>query len=266
MLTGKGLPIVERNAAALRLAALRFTTVLKGLVLALALTLSCPAFAAGFQCAKPAEAGTKGVIQELDEVVVTGEKIKTRSRDLREWLKLLVGKYTYEGYVDLCGQENARDLRPVTGTAACVASGENPNVHCTVNVRWPAARGENGAPVLGGVSSLAPAFAIYSLENRYQPEKHTYQLGLVFTQVDNKGIAEWASGTLVGDTFTSNEPCVGIPGACRKVTKITARPKSKQITTQVDVEIDNRRVLHQSFVLNRELSVGKDERYPGSSP
>lgn len=228
--------------------------------------LSGPVLAAGFKCEKPAEPVKKQALDELQEVVVTGEKATTRTRALKEWLKLLVGKYTYEGYVDLCGQDNPKDLRSVTGNADCVASGENPNVHCTVNVRWPAARGENGAPVLGGVSSLLPAFAIYSLENRYLPDKQAYQLGLMFTQVDNKGVAEWASGTLMGDTFTSSEPCVGIPGDCRKITKITASPESDEIYSLVDIQVDSRRVLRQSFVLHRESKSGESKRSPGSSP
>jgi hypothetical protein len=86
----------------------------------------------------------------------------------------------------------------------------------------------------------------------YLPDKQAYQLGLMFTQVDNEGVAEWAAGTLVGDTFTSSEPCVGIPGACRKVMKITASSENKEIYTEIDVEVDNRRVLRQSFVVHRE--------------
>jgi hypothetical protein len=234
-------------------------------MLALALMLSGPALA-GFKCEQPAESVKQDTLDELDEVVVSGEKVTTRTKAFKEWLKLLVGKYTYEGDIDLCGHGNAKDLRPVTGEADCTAVGENPNVHCTINVRWPETTGENGEPVLGGVSSLHPAYVIYSLENRYLPDKQAYQLGLMFAQVDNKGVAEWASGMLVGDTFSSSEPCVGIPGACRKITRITASPESKEIYTLVDVQVDNRRVLRQSFVLRRESKSGDGKRSTGSSP
>jgi hypothetical protein len=243
-----------------------FTTAMRSLVLVLALMLSGPVLAAGFKCEKPADTGKKSALDELPEVVITGDKVITRTKELREWLKLLVGKYIVEGDVDLCGQGNAKDQRPVSGEADCVAAGENPNVLCTVNVRWPETRGEDGEPVLGGVSSLRPAYVIYSLENRYLPDKQAYQLGLMFTQVDNKGVAEWASGTLVGDTFTSSELCVGIPGSCRKITKITARPESKEIHTDIDIEVDNRRVLHQSFVLHRESKSGDGKPATGSPP
>jgi hypothetical protein len=262
----EGLPEMERNAIAGRHAAPRFLAAPVFLVLAFSLALSGPVLAAGFKCEQPAEVVKQDTLDELDEIVVTGEKVTTRARALKEWLRLLEGKFTYEGYVDLCGQGNRTDQRPVRGDADCVGSGDNPNVLCTVNVRWPDARGEDGEPVLGGASTLRPAYVIYSLENRYEPEKQTYHLGLMFTQVDNKGIAEWASGTLVGDTFTSSEPCVGIPGACRKITKITARPESKEIYTQVDVEIDNQRVLHQSFVLRRQSKSADGKRTTGSPP
>ena len=222
--------------------------------------------AAGFSCARPPEAGSKQALEELEEVVVTGEKVRTKTRDLREWLRLLPGMYSYEGYIDLCGNGNSADTRPVSGESSCVASSERPNVLCTVNVRWPEERGKDGEPTLGGVSNLSPAYVIYSLENRFIPDKQVHVLGLMFTQVDNNGVAEWASGTLVGDTFISSEPCVDMPGSCRKMTRIAVSPDSKEIHTRVDVEVDNQRVLHQSFVMRRELNSRNGSRTPESSP
>ena len=235
-------------------------------ILVLALLLPGPVLAAGFTCAQPADSGRKDRLEELEEVIVTAEQARTSTRDLQAWLKLLVGQYTYEGYVDLCGKGNAEDQRPVTGQADCIGAGSTPNVHCTVNVRWPVARGETGEPVLGGVSSLLPAFVIYTLENRYIPERNVNRLGLMFTQVDNNGVAEWGSGELVGDTFTSREPCVGIPGACQKITRITARPNSNEVSMLVDITIGSQRVLRQAFLLHRESNVQKGARSTGSSP
>jgi hypothetical protein len=232
---------------------------LRSVILGFVLLVPIPALAAGFACAPPANAGLKGTLDELDEVVVTAREATTETKDLQAWLKLLAGKFTYEGYVDLCGKGDAKDQRSVTGKSDCVASGSTPNVHCTVNVRWPSTRGESGAPVLGGVSNLLPALVVYTLENRYIPEIRVNRWGLMFTQVDNKGIAEWGSGTLVGDTFTSREPCVGIPGACQKTTRITARPGSDEISMVVDVHIDNRRVLRQGFLLHRESGTQKSK-------
>jgi hypothetical protein len=225
--------------------------------------LSGPVLAAGFACAQPPDLGEKnGALVELEEVVVTGAQVKTRTNDLQAWLKLLVGNYTYEGYVDLCGNGNAEDQRPVTGKADCVDFGSTPNVRCGVNVHWPAERGENGAPVLGGVSNLQPAFVIYGLENRYIPEQKIARLALMFTQVDSEGVTEWASGALVGDTFTSREPCVGMPGACQKITRITARPDSDDISMLIDVNIDNQRVMRQAFLLHRESKSQSGRKSP----
>jgi hypothetical protein len=206
----------------------------RSLVLALALMLSGPVLAAGFTCAPATETDNRAALDELEEVVITGEESETDTKDLQAWLQLLVGRFTYEGYVDLCGKGNSKDQRAVTGSSDCIGSGSTPNVHCTVNVRWPAARGENGAPVLGGSSSLLPAL-------------------VMFTQVDNKGVTEWASGMLVGDTFMSREPCVGIPGDCRKTTRVTARPGSNEISMLIDVRIDDERVLRQVFLLHRDV-------------
>jgi hypothetical protein len=248
------------------MAAPRIATAFRRCVLTLALMLSGQVMAADFACAPPRESGKNGTLDQLEEVVITGKEPTTRTKDLKAWLELLVGQYTYEGYVDLCGQGNARDQRPVTGKSDCIKPGSTPNVQCTVNVRWPATRWEGGRPVLGGVSSLLPAFVIYALENRYIPELKVDRLNLMFTQVDNKGVAEWASGTLVGDTFTSRAPCVGIPGACQKITRITARPDSKEISMLVDIEIDDQRVLRQAFLLHRESNLRNGKSSTGSSP
>lgn len=270
MHTGDGLPNDLRTTAGMFRAAPHFRTMFRRCALALLLLCSGPALAAGFACTQPAattdaEAEENGALDELEEVVVSGEEVTTRTRDLKAWLKLLVGQYTYEGYVDLCGQGNAKDQRPVTGKSDCIKAGSTPNVQCTLNVRWPAVRGEHGVPVLGGVSNLLPAFVIYALESRYIPELKVDRLNLMFTQVDNKGVAEWASGALVGDTFTSRAPCVGIEGACEKITRITARPNSNEISMLIDVSIDNQRVLRQAFLL-RETNLRNGKSPKGSSP
>lgn len=260
----------------------------RSLVLALALMLSGPVLAAGFSCAQPDEADTARTQDELDEVVITGEQITTRTSDLQAWLRRLAGQYTYEGYVDLCGKGNAADQRPVTGMADCASSPSSPIVHCTVHARWPEARGDNGIPVLGGVSNLMPALVSYSLEPRYIPGSElseaafqaairtgipagalpTSRWGLMFTQLDNRGIAEWGSGELVGDTFTSREPCVGIETAdtCQKIVRITASPDSNEIAMLVDIRIHSRRVLRQAFLLRRESNRQPSGQSGESSP
>lgn len=237
---------------------------------------------AWFACQTVASPATKA-IGELEEVVVTAKSIRTDSKDLKGWLRSLVGRYTYDGYVDLCGNGNAADQRPVTGWAECVGTRSTPAVHCKVNVSWTEERDEDGKPVLGGVSNLRPALVSFSLENRSIQDfssrtawitgtprinNQTSFWGIMFMQVDNRGIAEWGSGVLVGDTFTSREACVGISksGVCEKTTRITASQRSSEVFISVDIHIDSRRVLQQSFVLKRERSESNAERSGGVPP
>lgn len=252
--------------------------------LAIALLLPAPMFAAGFTCPQTPSSARDESAQVLDEVVVTTGQATTDTKDVLAWLALLPGRYTYEGFVDLCGQGIGEHLRPVTGSADCSRSGSNPNVRCTVNVRWPETRGEDGRPVPGGVSSLVPGLVIFSLEKRHRQiagggmaafresirtgipasPVQTGYWGLTFTQVDSNGVAEWGSGMLVGDTFTSRERCVGIPGACQKTTRITARPQADEIVMTVEISIDSRRVHRQALLLRR--GPVHDNSSSGASP
>ncbi len=236
-------------------AAMNFPVAFRICILALAL-LPGSVLAAGLTCTRPLASSAaaeekQDKLDELDEVVINGEKATGKAADLRPWIMRLVGQYTYDGYVDLCGKDNAADQRRVTGKSDCIGLGDLPSVVCDINVRWPAARGENGAQVFGGVSNLYPAIVVYSLQSRYQERNQTYYWSVLSLQVDSKGIAERASGYLVGNTLTSSEPCVGIPGACWKITRIKADPDSKDISMVIDVEIDSQRVLRQSFLLHR---------------
>ncbi len=249
----------------------RTTATFRSCVLALSLLLPGPVFAAGLTCPQPVASNVPGsekqsALDELDEVVVNGGKATDSTADLRAWLKRLVGQYTYEGHVDLCGKGNAVDQRPVTGKADCIGFGAAPNVQCAINVRWPEVRGDNGSPLMGGVSNLSPAMVVYGLEGQWLSRNQTHKWGVMFLQVDNKGVAERASGVLVGDTLTSRAPCVGMPGSCRKITRITAKPDSNDISMLVDFEIDHQQVLRHVFVLHRVSNIQKGERTGASSP
>lgn len=256
MLSSKGLQR-ERPWSAGRFSASPHRTALRRLILTLALMLCGHALAAGFTCppsaARDSRPAAKTDLAELDEVVVTPDKVTSRTADLSAWLRRLEGQYSYEGYVDLCGNGTAAEQRPVTGKADCVAllTDSLVSVYCAVNVRWPTVHGENGAPVLGGESHLSPAVIVYGVV----PDMP----GIQFMQIDNKGIATHARGTLVGNTLTTTESC-GLPGHCRKFTRITANPDSTDVAILVDVAVDSRRVLRHAFLLHRvsnmKLSLG----------
>lgn len=227
-------------------------TAFRSWVLALTLLLPGSAFATGFTCTQPATPDAPppilGELAALDEVLIDGSQPTRRTRDLGAWLKRLEGQYNYEGHVDLCGNGHAADQRPVTGKADCAAlyhySDTEPptSLYCVIDVRWPEERSENGVSMIGGASHLSPAVVVYGVV----PDLP----GIQFMQIDNKGVATHARGTLVGDTLTTKEPC-GIRGLCQKVTQITARPDSKEIAMLIDVEIDSQRVLHHTFLLHR---------------
>ena len=108
-------------------------------------TVTGTVLASDFTCAKPSRSGEERTLDKLETAV--GVRKESATREMQVWLERLVGQYTVEGYVDLCGQGNPRDQRPITGKVDCIAAGSPPSVHCNVDVGWPPEPGENGAPV-----------------------------------------------------------------------------------------------------------------------
>lgn len=268
MRSGDGLPNDELNAASLYPAACRFTTAFNGFLLALALLLSGPVFATGLICtASPESPAAEGQrrLDELEEVVITGEKVTGKDADVQAWIARLVGQFTYEGDIALCDKDNAAHLLPVTGTSKCVAIGILPTVNCELRVRWAAPPAEQ-APAPGSLPNLDSAMLVYSMQAQYQAHNQTYLWSVLSIQVDNKGITERAAGYLMGDTLKSREPCVGMPGRCWKITRTTARPGNQDISVVIDFELDSRRVLRQSFLLHRGPDPQKSRHKKGSSP
>lgn len=238
-------------------------------IAALSLLISGPALSAGSTCAASADPDGQGRLQAPKDNPAGVEGTTYKLKDMQAWLALLVGQYTYDGYVAVCRDDDAEDLRPVTGKADCIAAVPSPGVHCTVNVGWPTATRDDGAPVRGGASTLSPAQLLFGIERRIpghgvMHRDKSEHMGLLIMQMDSNGVAEWASGELAGDTFLSREPCTD--GACHKITRITATPGSSQISMTVDFEINNRRVLRQAFVLHREPGSRNAERFPGPTP
>ncbi len=209
------------------------TTALMGCLLALAMLLPVTVLHA----AAPDE--------ELDEVLVNGVRIKA-TRDPQKivnWLKLLVGQFRYDGYVQPRRDGAIGNLLRVQGGADCTAFGKAPGVQCQINVTWPDAQGADGNEIPGGVSTLAPSITQYGLDPDH--------LGIRFLQVDNKGIASYGQGYLFGDTLTTTTPCADIPGDCQRITKISARVDGKTVEMQIDIQKDSERLVRFKFMLNR---------------
>jgi hypothetical protein len=185
--------------------------------------------------------------QELDEVDVTAKRrgrLK-RTRDpagLAAWLNRLRGEFTYEGLVEVGSEDGPRRRRIVSGASRCGAFG--PAVNCVMQVTWQAMHGTDGEQVPGGVSTLAPAMVIYAIDLNY--------LGIQFLQVDSRGMADSGLGYLTGDTLATTTDCVDLPGVCKRISSIEARPDGKLIRIQTDIEQDGKQLVRYTFELHRQ--------------
>jgi hypothetical protein len=195
--------------------------------------------------APPAAAADR--LQELGEVLVSGEKPTRKVADLIPWLRRLLGQYTFEGYVDLGGKGEPDAQRRARGVGVCVGFGVAPGVQCEINVRWPESSAADGGEIMGGISSLSPAMILYGLE----PDDR----GIRYLQVDNRGLAEGATGFIIGDTATFRTPCVDQPEGCQRITRITAVPDSKLIEMQVDTEVNYELAMRYRFQLTRVAEI-----------
>lgn len=193
------------------------------------------------------EPGTQEDIEVLDDVVVSGEKPTRKVAELIPWLRRLLGQYTFDGFVDLGGKGDPDDRRNVRGIGTCIGFGVAPGVQCEIDVRWPETRGPNGEEIPGGVSALAPAMILYGLE----PD----EIGIRYLQVDNRGLAEGATGLVTGDTAAFRAPCVDQPADCQRVVRITAKPESTIIDMQIDTELNLQVALRYRFQLTRVAQV-----------
>lgn len=193
--------------------------------------------------AEPAIPAADAPHEELGEVVVSGEKPTKKVADMVPWLRRLVGKYTLHGHLDLGGAGRPEDRRNVGGAGTCVGFGVAPGVQCEIQVRWPEARDASGEPVLGGVSTLAPAMLLFGIE----PDDG----GIQFMQVDNRGVAEGALGFVTGDTATFRSPCTDVPDGCQRTTRITAVQDSQVVDVQVDTVLDFRLATRLRFEMRR---------------
>jgi hypothetical protein len=194
--------------------------------------------------------------QELSEVLVQGKRTKP-VRDpqiIIDWMRRLVGQFRYVGFVELHDPNGApRGQQPVSGKGDCVAFGLAPGVQCTIKVSWPEAHGDDGQEILGGVSNLQPAMVLYGLD----PD----ELAVHYLLVDNKGVADGGLGYLKGDTMTTADPCVGIPGDCTRTTRITAEPDGKLVQMQIDIEREGQLAVRYLFAM-RPMMRFKDPDEP----
>ncbi len=194
--------------------------------------------------------------QELGEVLVQGRRTQPvrNPQVIIDWMRRLVGQFRYAGYVEPHAPNGAPlGRQTVSGKGDCVAFGLAPGVQCTIKVSWPEVRGDDGQEVPGGISTLQPAMVLYGLD----PD----ELAVHYLQVDNKGVADGGLGYLLGDTMTTKDPCVGVPGDCTRTTKITAQRDGKLVQMQIDVEMEGQLAVRYLFVM-RPMMRFKDPDEP----
>jgi hypothetical protein len=159
---------------------------------------------------------------------------------MAEWLKRLVGRYSFEGSVEVVYFHEGEDydehrcaplppppsesgeLPPpatpycatIRGKGDCVGIGKGPGVQCILNVSWQefyeiiapsddvAASGPNAGVynLPGGISTLSPSMALFGLDPT--------QAGLKYLLVDQKGLPEGGSGSIRGNRATFKTTCV----------------------------------------------------------
>lgn len=179
----------------------------------------------------------------LDEVVVSGERPSRSPTGIAVWLRRLLGRFSVEGYVDVGGKGNPEDKLPVRGAVDCAEFGYMPAVSCDLSINWPATRGLDGTEIPGGVSTLAPAMILYAFEVDW--------IALRYMLVDSRGTAEVGRDYLRGNTFSATSDCVGIPGDCKRVMRVNARPDGKLVQMQIDIMRDSRLALRYLFVMHK---------------
>ncbi|MFO7325034.1 MAG: hypothetical protein DIU62_004880 [Pseudomonadota bacterium] len=208
-----------------------------------ALLLAGAAFAA---TPAPEDAGLGGdtpQLEELGEVVVSGERPARKVAELIPWLRRLLGEYTVEGYVDVAGQGEPEDRRPASGSGICVGFGVAPGVQCQFTVTWDPPRPGRMLLMPASASAMKPVMILYGVE----PD----ELGIRYLQVDSRGLAEGATGVVVGDDGSFKAACVDMPDGCERITRITALPESKYIEMQVDTVVNGDLEVRYRFQLTR---------------
>ncbi len=202
------------------------------------------------------------------------EEIVTPTAEPDVWLRRLVGRYQFEGIINVVAKGDCGYCEGIKGTADCVSVGTGPGVQCILNVAWedihevvtPSDTERGGVyNIPGGVSYLDPAMALYGLD----PGKS----GINYLLVDNKGLPEGGLGFIAGNTATFRTPCVNTPvllnsmrppprgeaqwRTCDRTIRIDARPDAKLLFMTIDIEINDDPFIRFTLSLHRMQPAGE---------
>lgn len=218
-----------------------------------------PVLATDFNCTMPADSSEKGN-SEVKEALSSAQSRPSDLEEMQAWLETLVGRHAVEGYLGLCRKDKSPDLQSVTGIADCIAADTSRSVHCKVDLSLFSQGKEVNSAFRDDVATPGPAQILLSIVKNDRAIKRGQapdNWSLLVMQVNSAGVADWASGELRGDTFTSRERCLDGRRSCYRATRFTSRPDNQEISLQVDTEVSGRRVQSQRLLLRR---IGPSEK------
>lgn len=191
-------------------------------------------------------------LDELSPVTISAEKPTREVADLIPFLRRILGQYSVDGKVDLGGQGKPEERWTALGSGYCVGFGIAPGVQCEFNIRWPAVPGPNPEDAMSGITAMTPVMILYGLD--------TDEIGIRYLQVNSKGLAESATGTMVNDTVTFKAPCANAAADCQRTTRITARSDSQIVDMQIDTEINYSLAARFDFRLRRTANLQTEQK------
>jgi hypothetical protein len=190
------------------------------------------------------------LLEELEEVIVSGQQPAKTARQLINWLASIAGKFTFEGHVDLRGRGNTEDLRPVQGSANCIAFGEAPGVKCELTLTWPGSPVPDEGLIPRAITTLNPGIILYGIDPRRN--------GIRYMMVGNKGDGEGAVGLLFNNTLIATSPCANDRSSCERRFRVTVEPDIQVIRMQIDTHKDHGKVLGLDIQMRRILGSKPD--------
>jgi hypothetical protein len=181
--------------------------------------------------------------EELEEVIVRGERPNRTPSAIFNWLRRLLGEFKIDGYVDLRGDGRPEARLPVTGRAKCVPFGIAPAVHCDLNIDWPRPTGRDGEEITGGLSTLRPAVIVFAFE--------ADRFAIRYLLVHSDGTADYGQDYLRGSTLAVTTRCVESAAKCQRVLRVTAKSDGGRVDIQRETLTESGHESRQSFVLSR---------------
>jgi hypothetical protein len=172
--------------------------------------------------------------QPREAVAVEGTTFTpvTDTAGMSDWLKRLVGRYKFDGMIQLGGTSICPPAcEPIKGLGDCVAIGNGPGVQCIFNAIWQdlvqvdfEAGTAEGPP--GAVAYLDPAMLLFGLDPGASSVRNLL--------VNDKGLPEGGPGGIVNATVKFKAQCVNEEVGCERIMRIEAKPDANLVYMWID--------------------------------